>query len=252
MKTTQQLKDDFFMATVNSESKKNKSKQFYIEQNKIKKLILDEKLDKKLTQHFFFKNEGILKREFSIYIQTLEDKETDTKRKEYYSVIKTLYKNVSPTLENVEQYQGHYTDTKLGWDFELFGHDQVKAFDVPENIVDAIKGLGLSQICSHYTEIRDDSEGYLHEDYIKKEIYNMLYGCIVPILDEDYINVIKKMNNLIKDTIKEDAKEEYNSKTHNTYILIINEFCSESLTLENIKNIFRNHGIHLFTIDELL
>jgi hypothetical protein len=36
MKTTQQMKEDFFMAIVNNDIKKYKSKQFYIDINKIK------------------------------------------------------------------------------------------------------------------------------------------------------------------------------------------------------------------------
>jgi hypothetical protein len=231
---------------------------FYKEQNKIKKLILDKKLDKLFIELFDF-NEKALKNEFVNYIKNKEEKETDENNKAQYKIIKTLYNHVSPKRDC--HFDNYHIDTEMGWDFHLYRDSSVcLLFDLPKIISDAMKNLNVDSITSKFTKLNngDNNEdtheywGYLNQITIDDDTdanYN-IYGCIVPTLGDDYINILKKINLLKKKVAKQDEKENlHDVYSLNRFVVLINDFVSDSITFDDVKKIFwETHRIHLLKI----
>lgn len=227
--------------------------EFYKEQNKIKKLLLDKKLDKLFYELFDF-NEGALKSEFVNYINGKEKKENDENKKAQYKIIKTLYNQVSPN--RYSHFDSYHIDTEMGWDFHLFRDGGLcLLFDLPKDISDAMKNLNVDSIVSKFTELNignnnEDIWGYLSYINAKEEAYYNIYGCIVPTLGDDYIYILKKINLLKKKVAKQDEKDNLqNVYSPNRFVLFINDFVSDSITFDDVKNIFDSHHIHLLKVN---
>jgi hypothetical protein len=226
--------------------------EIYKEQNKIKKLILDQKLDR-LFEGLYNFNDRIAKNEFISYITNREEKEKDENNKNQYKIIKNLYNLVSPTF--VIYINDIGVDLENGCDFHIGSGNMCKDFITPQSILDAMKILNLKKINTKYTELDIDNEnGFLCErdNSNKNRIYNNIYGCIVPTIEDDYVNIIKKMNSIIKKVEKQDEKEDLNDKdlmNYNKFVVLFKDFKSDVFTLDDIRKIFGKHRIHLIKVD---
>jgi len=227
------------------------------EQNKIKKLILDEKLDHLFEVLFKFNEDNAIN-EFVNNIKYMQHKESDETKKEFYNIIKNTYNSVKLIYD--APFESYCIDTEMGWDFHLFTFNMTKSFIIPKEVVDAMRALNLKSIKTKYTQIdidnntNEDKWGFMYQiDNSKNDIYNNIYGCIVPKLDDEYNNVIKKMNLLKKKVEKQDEKERVDKRDplpYNKFVLLIKEFNSDCFTFEDIKKIFwDSHRINVLKVD---
>lgn len=112
---------------------------------------------------------------------------------------------------------------------------------------------------------------YLNPEFLYKSIYRIkpfelidskttrkIFGELKPSLGDDYSAVLRKMNHQIEITeaylhsLNTDYSKKKNSETrYGVYVLIIDNFQSESASKEELKQIFKNSNIKVIFMEEL-
>jgi len=79
--------------------------------------------------------------------------------------------------------------------------------------------------------------------------YHWITFCdIIPLLGDEYPNIIKKIEEKIKLTIK----DKVNCYTYRSFCLIIGNFNSSITTKSQLKQIFKTHKITIVFVDEII
>lgn len=210
----------------------------------------------------------------------INDYEIKTKFKNY--VLGRIFKN--SLINNMKEFK-QYTGAKMigdlydhvefhpcyelmtihvpdaNWDIQLgeYGCPNIFFTCKNEDIKKKIETMKFTYLETEYTTINYDGGIWIHlytqplkerkNQYITYEIY----ADIIPILKDNYIQILRLLKNKIYVTnyAHQSEHEDENELCTIFYVLIIREFLSDSITFDQLKTMFKEHDILVVKLDEI-